>query len=480
MTLLKELVTVDDLIVPRLPPEHHHDWADTTISVLEDALNQPGFCGVETLPDMIQFIRQLFSNSKSYGTGAVVVNMQLANYDFSNFFDGHVDGRFEGFGKPRVWRYSRHPMTKQPMAQFKERISDKATFYQDEWGPWDEHYVNRTNEFGELERDVRVLRSKPNGAPFMLSYPDVSKDPGLQEWKTDDDWSRKAVFDALLRTWNYSNQPLETATSKQGSKDSWQALSDFYASHQTSDTLPPMPIKLTTPKGETVELSGFPCAGGWDAMWRKLKQFNPPPPDATNATPAASPAVAASSRETAVVRGPHVPRASDVNRVHHSNFGRPEAARDAASELLSEDQLWDKVTNTFSTVPNLFWVAIPHFEGELRVGLGRIALNVLASNIIDRNNDVKLSVDWYQRKAFKPSSIDKTTGAHKGFFWGQQPTFERSMTGYTASRAPVYETSGSTFGNLLPIAVTLTGKCSNSDPKPEQKCISALLKYCKE
>ena len=47
MTIIKELERLQQLFVVRLPVEHHHAWADTTISVLEGALDTGGFwwCG---------------------------------------------------------------------------------------------------------------------------------------------------------------------------------------------------------------------------------------------------------------------------------------------------------------------------------------------------------------------------------------------------------------------------------------------------
>jgi hypothetical protein len=305
MTAIKEIKTLNEIFVPRLPPEHHHDWADTTISVLEGALDEPGFGGVETLPDMQHFIRQLFSQSKAYGDTAIVVNMQMANHNFSSWFNGHVDGAFGRFGKPHVWRYSRHPVTNEPTAHYKYLIQHKKTFWRDEWGPWVEQYVTRTNEHGQLEHNVRVLRTDPEGHPFMLSYPNITDDPGYEDWHSDEDWSRAAVFDSLLRTYNYSKQKLDTATSPHGPKDSWQALASFYAAHQTSDTLPPMPFNLTTPAGATIELAGYPLEGGWAAMWRKLKQFNDE----------ASPANSATANSSAVVTA-HTANSSTIVTTH--------------------------------------------------------------------------------------------------------------------------------------------------------------------
>ena len=491
MTLIKEVAILDDLYVPRLPPEHHHDWADTTISVVEGALDAPGFDGVDTLPDMQHFLRQLFTNSKAYGQTAVVVNMQLANHNWSAWFDGHVDANFGRIGKPHVWRYSRHPETGMPVAHYKMLIQDKATFYQDEWGPWNEVYVRRTNEHGVMERDVRVLRTDPNGVPFMLSYPDISQDPGLEAWKEDEEWSRATVFDSVIRKWKYSKQKLSTATSSHPPTDSWQALSNFYASHQTSDTLPPMPVRLATPAGETVDLAGYPLEGGWHAMWCKLKQFNAPTPttgasSATNGSaiiPAAPIANGASSSSApylvgTAVHGSNPPRASEVNVVNTSSYNDAKRKRAAAAEKLNKSQLWDYVTNVFATSLRLCWVAIVNFEGELRVGLGEVTLSDNMGDI-ERSDDVDITVKWFQRKAFKPGSTDKKTGVEVGFLWGVQPAFEWAISGYTAQRKPIQEISTAKFDDLLPIAVTVYSSSSNTEPKPEQRCVAALLAYCK-
>jgi hypothetical protein len=42
-------------------------------------------------------------------------------------------------------------------------------------------------------------------------------------------------------------------------------------------------------------------------------------------------------------------------------------------ERLSKRALWAAVQQSFTLV-NLFWIFIPHFEGELRVDLGHITL----------------------------------------------------------------------------------------------------------
>ena len=468
MTLIDEMNTLDEILVARLPPEHHHAWADTTISVIESSLDAPGFAGIETLPDMQAHLQHIFTESKSYGKTAVKVQFQMGNNDFTQFYDGHVDADFSRYGKPHVWLYSRNPVTGKPQAQYKNLIQDTATFTQDEWGPWEEQHVTRTQANGSIERNVRVLRSIPGGLPFMLSYPDISTDPGLEVWKEDEEWSRDTVFDSLCRRWTYSQRPVPTATSPHGPRDTWDAISAWYSSHQTIDTMPSLPFTITTAKGANFTVSGMPF--NWSTMWQKLKQFN------TTSGPSAAPRHQPSSP-----RSSSPPRASDVNDVNHHNYNNATRQTAAASELLSKRQLWNQVQLSFE-LSNLFWVSIPHFEGELRVGLGHISW--ANEHDTPRSDDVDLEVHWFQRQGYRANAVAGKTG----FSWGMQPTFVASYVAQDSKKkkqsAFERETSNCQFGDLLPVRVTLTSGCiergeGQTKPKPEQRCMAALMEYCK-
>ena len=346
------------------------------------------------------------------------------------------------------------------MAHYKRLLQDKATFEQDEWGPWEEKYVSRTLPNGVVEHGVRVLRTIPEGVSFMLSYPDIASNPGLEKWKDDDEWSRQKVFDSLCRQWKYSSAPLSTATSAHGPKDSWDALRDWYASHQTVDSLPRMPFSIGTAKGASINIAGMPC--DWDSMWAQLRQFN-----SSSAADTPAPAPAASSSQ---------PRASAVNVVNSNGYNNSERQRAEAAERLSKRQLRARLQQPFERI-NLFWIALPHFEGELRVGLGHIAF--LPDLDVERSDDVELEVKWFQRKGFRPNA----TAGQQGFEWGTQPTFVIDPVGWRG-KTPVQNVSNCRFGDLLPIPVTLTDGCKRrmeetTKPKPEQRCVAALLEYCR-
>lgn len=95
-------------------------------------------------------------------------------------------------------------------------------------------------------------------------------------------------------------------------------------------------------------------------------------------------------------------------------------------------------------------------------------------------DDVELSVNWFQRKAFKPGTTDSKTGLEKGWSWGVQPAFTRCVESYSRTRTPIYLTTGAKFGDLLPIPVSVVATSTDAEPKPEQRCVAALVEYCKK
>ena len=92
---------------------------------------------------------------------------------------------------------------------------------------------------------------------------------------------------------------------------------------------------------------------------------------------------------------------------------------------------------------------------------------------------MELEVKWFQRKGFRPNA----TAGQQGFEWGTQPTFVIDPVGWRG-KTPVQNVSNCRFGDLLPIPVTLTDGCKRrmeetTKPKPEQRCVAALLEYCR-
>ena len=92
---------------------------------------------------------------------------------------------------------------------------------------------------------------------------------------------------------------------------------------------------------------------------------------------------------------------------------------------------------------------------------------------------MELEVKWFRRKGFRPNAI----AGQQGFAWGTQPTFVIDPVGWRG-QTPIQNVSNCRFGDLLPIPVTLTDGCKHrqedtTKPKPEQRCVAALLEYCR-
>ena len=135
--------------------------------------------------------------------------------------------------------------------------------------------------------------------------------------------------------------------------------------------------------------------------------------------------------------------------------------------------MWNRVVQP-SEKQCLFWITIPHYEGELRVGLGHISY-ANADNLQwrdddrDRNRmiwDVNLPVMWYVRV---------TDRNHR---WGQQPTFAFSEKEIGRSRTR--DTSECTFSDIIPVSVTVSPSSTFERPLPTKQSIRALKLYCRK
>jgi hypothetical protein len=114
----------------------------------------------------------------------------------------------------------------------------------------------------------------------------------------------------------------------------------------------------------------------------------------------------------------------------------------------------------------LVFVALKSFEGELRVGLGRVSKRV---------GDTKLEIAWCERTGW---SNDRSKS---GFYWKPSPSFVAHMPGRRVliTNSPVCD--------ILPVPVTLTEK-SEHDPlrsladkkqkiRVEKPCVQLLRVY---
>lgn len=76
----------------RLPPSHSHIFlTDGTFSVIEKWLTGPGSPGCPTLPELLQYLRRKFCQSKKYQDKVVYIDILLVNFAFTKWLNGHLN-----------------------------------------------------------------------------------------------------------------------------------------------------------------------------------------------------------------------------------------------------------------------------------------------------------------------------------------------------------------------------------------------------
>eukprot|EP00965_Chrysotila_dentata_P161894 5346775-Pleurochrysis_carterae.AAC.2 len=188
-------------------------------------------------------------------------------------------------GIPLVWRYLWREKEQRVLVQFKFSMADKGNFMRSEYGPWVEEMATRNNPLtGVLEtvkvlrftfysacyrssprnariathhnariaslRNVRialqrtlsgeakpetsvtVLRTDSKGVEMMAQYPDVSSDPGVEDWLPQEKWSFQRVFHDIANRIYVKRQK----ASNYG--EQWAALRAWHTAYSTADSIP--------------------------------------------------------------------------------------------------------------------------------------------------------------------------------------------------------------------------------------------------
>ena len=82
----------DTVVWCRLPPNHSHDFVDRVFSAIETWLADMSWNGAFSLWELRDYLYQRFAHERSaYSNVNVAIDILLANYDFSQWFDGCVD-----------------------------------------------------------------------------------------------------------------------------------------------------------------------------------------------------------------------------------------------------------------------------------------------------------------------------------------------------------------------------------------------------
>ena len=326
------------------------------------------------------------------------------------------------------------------VVHYKMALSDEASFAKDEWGPWQEKYVQHNDpDTGRVEL-VKVLRTDPEGIELMKSYPDVAVNPGLTPWKEDAEWKRDQVFRDLAN-WQYSELNDSDSAS---AKAKWGELSSWHRSHQRSDTVM-VGEPATMNNGSQLFSSLLP----WPDMWKVLKSHVTASRAAVAPTSTALVQVNRRDRQAIAASTD----AAEVNVVIHPRYS--EANQRVARLQGSAGDTY--VTRNISAPQALFFISLAHFEGELSVGLGRRTFDA----DVDQEGQ-QYGIEWFERKNRKVAS------------WGKRPAFRLAVASYSGNR-PVHQTSVEQYTSFLPVAVDNAG--STEKPALTTDCLSALRAY---
>ena len=354
---------------------------------------------------------------------------------------------------------------------YKDDIVAKATTSHAEMGPW-----------LEAAQGTSYRPTDPRGIDFMLVYPDVmSKDPGFEPWKSgdpqkkkdatggprsappaqpaekhgdepiSDGWNRKRVEKDVLKI----GQDLHFNHNQMAD---WEALFAFHGEYLSPELLPTLPHTLSMPSERSYTMKGPPP---WKTLWRTLRRF--PRPHHSQNTLAAVTAPAPTLAPAPTVPMP-LALLNGVTGPHNLPTAKVRAKKQATMQ--ENVQLASRSASNVE-VGKLYFIALDHPEGELRVGLGRVA-TALSGQDGDDPNTRSTRIEWLKRRGW---SNDHTT---QGYLWAKGPTFEPStiqetpaVTGQKSKRRKrvtlSIQATDETLDQILPLLPQLT-KASTIDP----------------
>jgi len=254
------------------------------------SLSATDYTGCFTPWDMQQYLEAKFKSTDSaYKDVAVSIDTMVACFDFEGWLQDHIvrreftipnERRSDGTmysPEPLVFRYLWSEELARVVVQYKMDLSCVATFEQDEWGPWEEAWVNDCDG-----KATRVLRSVPGGFYLIKSIPDLQTSPGYAELNRDDQWNHRRVFD------DYRKFKLPPADAERANKV-MATLGNFFAQNQDANEMihrlvswPSVPHMTGLRLAET--------ARSWHKLWETLLQHLPraPPHGPPRAAHAAS------------------------------------------------------------------------------------------------------------------------------------------------------------------------------------------------
>ena len=263
--------------------------------------------------------------------------------------------------------------------------------------------------------------------------------PGLERWAQpepssegneadESGWRRDKVIRDIRET-----AKSEKFTSAQ--VEEWEALFDFHLRHSSPESLSMAPHVLTTATtNRSIKLHGMPIP--WDDMWSTLRRLPRAHIDAGASASLLLPAAPAAAPTSSVIQK----GLALENSVTGTNY--PRKVRAKAAETFKTQTEVSQLPPSLTGVPEmkqLYFIALPEFEGEMSVGIGRVCkLNGSGEQAI------AATVEWLQRRGWS------NTPNESGFHWGKSPMFDAFKEGY------IIATNEHPLADFLPVSVELT------------------------
>ena len=445
----------DRLLWGKLRAGHSHNYADCTFAQAKTVFYPRDGVGPGCASPM-QYHSALVDKLKTL-PGGLEIMWQLANFDFDKFAESFLAREeFTHMQGERLWCYEYAPELEGLYVRctFKTKLTDQATSLKAEWKP---HLPPNAAGWHTTDPAGLVFVKQDGRGKYLQPNFD---DPGLDKWVaaeapaggeegagTDSKcWQREKVFKDIRETAKAENF---TAAEK----EEWEALFGFHDLYRSPESLPMAPHTLTTATtGRSIELHGMPIS--WAEMWATLRRV--PRPHLASSSTAARPAPTASDAPSTSSAPVEKPLAL-ANSVTGSNH--PKRARDKDAETYNMQLEVSQLPRSLSNVAlrKLYFVALPDFEGEMSVGVGRPCKQIATGD------GAKFEVEWLARRGWSNDPTDA------GFAWASSPMFDVCKDGHHVAKNthPVCD--------FLPIEVELTGK---SNHREDLSLGNALQRFC--
>ena len=443
-------VTKKELIWARLPPDHSHDYCDRWFSAVEGFVKDAYAKGVNTIGQLLRLLADKHKGSE-YRNMRLHLSILLCNYNFDAWLEGCLlpSDKVKGIKTPLVYKYHWDAEAQTVRVYYKHSIAAESTFEREEWGPWQNVWVEAADQSSGLVQKVQVKRTVPEGVQMEVAVPDFSKSPGFEAWLEDEDWSRERVFSDISK-WQYDTESIKY-------KAVWSALGHWHSVNRLARAIEPGATTITL-GDEELPLTNYE----WEEMWSIIRSIGPETgsPSTAVSNAALQPSHRAAARKSSRPDRGEIHNSNSLhklNSVLHPGYTDADRKRD---RLIDQEEWLAHVNRNWSTVDQLWLFELEHFEGEYRIGLGRRLFG-------DHEADEAWEVEWFQR----------LSTAHS---WGLSPGFKLAIQSWNSKRQPIAYHSTEPTSLLVPVVCELTPKCTIDLPRLSQACMQAVREWAHE